>query len=201
MKKKFIKLLSEKCKDMGLTSKALEELSELGSEGLADDASDEDINAKVDLLVPFAKSMQAEITRKTRGQKPKSVKTQSNEEGDDEGGNGGDDVPEWFKKQMKSYDSRLQALQDENDALKAEKVKTTRDAEIAAKAKKLGIPEYLMKRVSFAEDADIDKELADYKQELVNNNLVPKEQAHETGTTEAAMKEAAKSWAESLPNK
>lgn len=200
MKKKFIKLLSEKCKDMGLTSKALEELSELGSEGLADDASDEDITAKVDLLVPFAKSMQAEITRKTRSQKSKSTKPQSNGEGGDEG-DGGDDVPEWFKKQMQSYDSRLQALQDENDALKAEKAKSTRDAEIAAKAKKLGIPEYLMKRVSFAEDADIDKELADYKQELVNNNLVPKEQAHETGTTEAAMKEAAKSWAESLPNK
>lgn len=200
MKKKFIKLLSEKCKDMGLTSKALEELSELGSEGLADDASDEDITAKVDLLVPFAKSMQAEITRKTRSQKSKSTKPQSNGEGGDEG-DGGDDVPEWFKKQMQSYDSRLQALQDENDALKAEKAKSTRDAEIAAKAKKLGIPEYLMKRVSFAEDADIDKELADYKQELVNNNLVPKEQAHETGATEAAMKEAAKSWAESLPNK
>lgn len=51
---------------MGLTEKALGELVELGSEGLADDASDEDIEKKVDSLVPFAKAMQAEITRKTQ---------------------------------------------------------------------------------------------------------------------------------------
>ena len=51
MKKKFRKLLSEKCKDMGLTDKALDDLVEIGAEGLADDASDEDIAAKVDSLV------------------------------------------------------------------------------------------------------------------------------------------------------
>ncbi|EKC66961.1 hypothetical protein OBE_05683, partial [human gut metagenome] len=65
----------------------------------------------------------------------------------------------------------------------------------------LGIPDYLMKRVSFAEDADLDKELADYKQELVTNNLMPKEQAHETGSSKEAMEADAKAWAESLPNK
>lgn len=58
MKKKFRKLLSEKCKDMGLTDKALDDLVEIGAEGLADDASDEDIAAKVDSLVPYAKAMQ-----------------------------------------------------------------------------------------------------------------------------------------------
>ena len=31
------------------------------------------------------------------------------------------------------------------------------------------------------DDADIDKELEEYKQELVSNNLVPKEQANEKG--------------------
>lgn len=44
MKKKFRKLLSEKCKDMGLTDKALDDLVEIGAEGLADDASDEDLS-------------------------------------------------------------------------------------------------------------------------------------------------------------
>ena len=176
MKKKFRKLLSEKCKDMGLTDKALDDLVEIGAEGLADDASDEDIAAKVDSLVPYAKAMQGEITRKTQRPKPQSKKTQSNDE-------------------------KLTDLETENAALKAEKAKTTRQAEISAKAKKLGIPDYLMKRVSFAEDADLDKELADYKQELVNNNLMPKEQAHETGSSKEAMEADAKAWAESLPNK
>lgn len=201
MKTKLIKNLSDRCKDMGLTSKAIEELATLGLEGLADDASDADIIAKVDLLVPFAKSMQAEITRKTRGHRSKSIKTSSADEDVDEVDNDGDNgVPVWFKKQMETFDTRLQALQDENDKLKAEQAKTARESLIASKAKQLGIPSYLMKRVVFAEDADIDKELAEYKQELVNNNLVPKEQAHETGTNDEAMKEAAKSWAESLPN-
>lgn len=185
MKKKFRKLLSEKCKDMGLTDKALDDLVEIGTEGLADDASDEDIAAKVDSLVPYAKAMQGEITRKTQRPKP-----QSNDEGEDE-------APEW----VKPFQKKLSDLETENAALKAEKAKTTRQAEISAKAKKLGIPDYLMKRVSFAEDADLDKELADYKQELVTNNLMPKEQAHETGSTKEAMEADAKAWAESLPNK
>ena len=198
MNKKFRNALSLKCKDMGLTDKALDELAKLGSEGLADDASDDDINAKVDLLVPYAKAMQSEITRKTR--KPKAKPSSEDGEGDDKG-NDDKDVPEWFKAQMKGFDERLQKLQEENEALKAEKAKTARQAEIVEKAKKLGIPDYLMKRVSFADDADLDKELADYKQELVTNNLMTKEQAHETGKTDEAMKASAKAWAESLPDK
>lgn len=197
MIQKLIKTMTAKCKDMGLSAKAIEELAQLGIEGLEDNASDEAIEAKADSLVPFAKSMQAEITRKTR--KKPQPKPSKKEGEDDE--NGGDEVQEWFRKQMETFDTRLQALQDENDALKAEKAKTARATAIASKAKELGIPEYLMKRVSFADDADIDKELADYKQELVNNNLMQKEQTHEPGSREAAMKEAAKSWAESLPNK
>lgn len=196
MKKKFRKLLSEKCKDMGLTDKALDDLVEIGAEGLADDASDEDIAAKVDSLVPYAKAMQGEITRKTQRPKPQSKKPQSNDEGEDEGGNE-DEAPEWFK----PFQKKLTDLETENAALKSEKAKTTRQAEISAKAKKLEIPDYLMKRVSFAEDADLDKELADYKQELVTNNLMPKEQAHETGSSKEAMEADATAWAESLPNK
>lgn len=101
MKKKFRKLLSEKCKDMGLTDKALDDLVEIGAEGLADDASDEDIAAKVDSLVPYAKAMQGEITRKTQRPKPQSKKPQSNDEGEDEGGNE-DEAPEWFKPSKKN---------------------------------------------------------------------------------------------------
>ena len=66
MKIKFKKALSEKLKDMGLTEKAIDDLVELGCKGLKDDSSDEDINNAVDLLVPYAKVMQGEITRKTR---------------------------------------------------------------------------------------------------------------------------------------
>ena len=101
---------------MGLTDKALDDLVEIGAEGLADDASDEDIAAKVDSLVPYAKAMQGEITRKTQRPKPQSKKPQSNDEGEDEGGNE-DEAPEWFK----PFQKKLTDLETENAALKAEK--------------------------------------------------------------------------------
>lgn len=198
MNKKLRKTLSDKCKDMGLTDKVLDEIAELGSQDLAEDASDEDITAKADFLVPFAKATQGEITRKTRGKGKHNQTTQSNGEGDGEGDD--DDVPDWFKKQMTGYTKTLNNLKAENEALKMERTKAERNATIAAKAKKLGIPDYLMKRVSFADDADIVKELEDYKQDLVNNNLMPKDAALETGKTEEAMKADAKAWANSLPD-
>lgn len=202
MNKKLRKTLSEKCKDMGLTDKVLDELAELGSQDLADDASDEDITAKADFLVPFAKATQGEITRKTRGKGKHNQTTQSNGEGDGEGDDGddNDDVPDWFKKQITGYTKTLNDLKAENEALKMERTRAERNATIAAKAKELGIPDYLMKRVSFADDADVAKELEDYKQDLVNNKLMPKDAALEMGKTEDAMKADAKAWANSLPD-
>lgn len=197
MKKKFRQLLSDKCKDMGLTEKAIDSLVELGANGLKDDSSDEDVTKAVDFVVPYAKAMQAEITRKTR--KPQSNSSQSQGEGEGEGeqNKGGNaDAPDWFK----PFQEKLTALEQENATLKAEKSKGEREAKIAAKAKSLGIPDYLMKRYTLAEDADIDKELEAFKQDLVNNNLMPKGQTHETGTTMDAMKADAKSWASSLPD-
>lgn len=194
MKKKFRTALSERCKDFGLTDKALDDLTELGIKSLKDDASDEDITKAVDLLVPYAKAIQGEITRKTR-KTTQSAEKPSDGEGKGEGEKSGEEMPEWAK----GFQAKLDALEKENATLKAEKTKTERAALIAEKAKKLGIPDYLMKRVSFADDADLDKELADYKQELVTNNLMPKDATSEKGGKDEAMKADAKSWVESLP--
>lgn len=196
MKKKFRTSLSEKCKDFGLTEKALDDLAELGFKGLKEDASDEDITKAVDLLVPFAKAMQGEITRKTRKTSQSADKPSEGEGNKGEGGKNGDDMPEWAK----GFQAKLDALEKENAVLKTEKTKTERASLIAEKARKLGIPDYLMKRVAFADDADLDKELTDYKQELVTNNLMPKDAASERGGKDEAMKADAKSWAESLPS-
>ena len=95
---------------MGLTEKALGELVELGSEGLSDDASDEDIVKNVDSLVPFAKAMQAEITRKTQKKQSTTKQSTEEEEGNGEGDNkGGNDVPEWFKTEMQKRDKQISA--------------------------------------------------------------------------------------------
>lgn len=208
MKKKFTQFLSEKIKDMGLTDKAVAELVELGSAGLADNASDDDIKAKVDSIVPFAKAMQGEYTRKVQDAKQSFQQSKGNPSGEGAGDDGGEgkggndkEIPAWFKDIQKRYDDKINALETENAGLKAAKAKEERDGKIAAKAKELGIPEFLMKHISFAEDADYEKALTDYKQELVNNKLMPADQAGEQGTAEQAMKDAAKSWAEALPNK
>lgn len=201
MNTKLRKTISELCKDMGLTEKALDELAELGSQGLTDTSTDEDIKKAADSLVPYAKLMQGEITRKTskRNQTPKPKKKDDGDEGDDDDDDKG--IAAIVAKQLAPFKEQMDKLQAENDALKAEKAKGERDALIAAEAKKLGIPDYLIKRIAIADDADVAKELAAFKQELVNNNLMPKGAVSETGKTEDQMKADAKAWAESLPNK
>lgn len=205
MNKKLLKALQDKCKDFGLTDKAIEELAESASEGLSDESSDEDIEKAADSLVPYAKMMQGEITRKTRKQAPKP-KTKPNTDGDGDGDGDGDDdedgkkMPKWFRDYKKQNDKAIKDLQDENSALKAEKAKGERAAAITLKAKELGIPEFLMKRVSLADDADIDKELKEYKQELVTNKLMPADKADILSSSQKAMEDDAEAWAKTLPD-
>lgn len=195
MNTKLFEVLKTKCKSFGLTKKALEELTELGSSELTDESTDEEIAAKADLLVPYAKAMQGEITRKTR---KSSAKKQSEDEGDGEDTDDNNDaVSELFKK----FNERLDALEAENKTLKEERAASERASLIADKAKKLGIPEFMAKRLSIAEDADIDAELASFKQDLVSNSLMPKGQAHEAGKMDLTQaKEDAKTWAAGLPD-
>lgn len=197
MKKKFRKVLSEKCADFGLTSKAIDELTELGSATLKNDASDEDIAAAVDSLVPYAKAMQGEITRKTQG-KPSAK--QSNKEGEGEGEESSA-MPEWFRQYQQKNDERFAAIEKENSELKAEKAATARAKQIADMAKELGIPDFLLNGRTFADDADIKKELTDFKQQLVNHNLVPKGQSYEAATATEQMDTEEDSWAKSLPDR
>ena len=197
MNTKLFEVLKTKCKSFGLTNKALEELTELVSSELTDESTDEEIAAKADLLVPYAKAMQGEITRKTR---KSSTKKQSEDEGDGED-ESDTDAPAWFKQYQQSNDARIAALEQENSTLKAEKAATERATTIADKAKKLGIPEFMVKRLHIADDADIDAELTNFKQELVNNSLMPKGQAHEAGKVDLTQaKEDAKTWAAGLPD-
>ena len=195
MNTKLFEVLKTKCKSFGLTKKALEELTELGSSELTDESTDEEIAAKADLLVPYAKAMQGEITRKTR---KSSAKKQSEDEGDGEDTDDNNDaVSELFKK----FNERLDALEAENKTLKEERAASERASLIADKAKKLGIPEFMAKRLSIAADADIDAELASFKQDLVSNSLMPKGQAHEVGKMDLTQaKEDAKTWAAGLPD-
>lgn len=192
MIKKLLKVLQAKCKDFGLSEKAIEDLATSGSEGLKEDSSDEDIEKTADSLARYAKLMQAEVTRKSQKKVVEEPKPQDEEKGSDE--------PEWFKNYKAEQERAMKELKDENAAMKLEKSKADRNATIAAKAKELGIPDFLMKRISIADDADIDKELTEYKQELVTNSLMPVDKADILSSSEQAAKDDAKAWANTLPS-
>lgn len=195
MRKSILEILQAKCKDFGLSDKAIEELAEVGGDGLTEESSDEDAEKYADSLVPLAKLIQAEVTRKLQ-RKPK-VENKPEQPKEEQNGN---EEPEWFKNYKAEQEARLNELKSENQAMKAERDKAERGAKIAAKAKELGIPDFLMKRYSMAEDADIDKELTAYKQDLVTNNLMPKTQADIITSSDEAARDDAKTWANSLPN-
>lgn len=199
MDKRLLTALQAKCKDFGLSKKAIDDLAETGSEGITDDTSQEDIEKKADSLVPFAKLMQAEVTRKA--QKSNADKTEPNPDKDGQDGKGqGDEIPDWFKAYKDETDKKLSTLQQENETLKSEKSKSERSALIHSTAKRLGIPDFLMKHYSIADDADVEKELKAFKQDLVTEKLMPADEADITSSSEQAAKDDAKAWAQSLPN-
>jgi hypothetical protein len=110
-------------------------------------------------------------------------------------------MPEWFKAWKAENDKQMEALKTENEALKSEKKSADRKAEIDAIVKELGIPDYLMKNYAIADDADARKQLTEFKQDLVNNKLLPKEAAGDRATEEAAINAEAEDWVKNLPEK
>lgn len=197
MKKKLLETLQAKCKDFGLSDKAIEDLANSASEGLSEQSKDEDIVKLVDSLVPYAKMMQAEVTRKAQKQQPKEDKKQEETQ---KVVKGSEEEPEWFRNYKSEQEKQIKALKDENEAFRLEKSKAERKATIASKAKELGIPDFLMKRVSFSDDADIEKELTEYKQELVASKLMPEDKADILSSSEQAAKDRAKAFVSSLPD-
>lgn len=210
MNKKLLTLLQTKCKDFGLSKNAIEDLAKSGSEGITDETSEEDIEKIADSLVPYARLMQAEVTRKAQKSNPnpkpnKPAKTadeadENDGEGDGKGKTGDDDEPAWFKAYKAEQERKMKALETENANIRAEKAKAERSAAIAAKAKELGIPEVMMKHFSIADDADIDAILSEYKQDLVTSKLMPASSASITSSSEQAAKDDAKAWAQTLPD-
>ena len=200
MNKKFLDLLKDKTKDFGLSTKAIEDLAEQGSEGITEETSDEDIEKQADFMARIAKSMQGEVTRKMQGKQPKPDTNGDGGKGGDSG-KGSEDEPDWFKAYREKMDAKITEITDENNRMKADQAKNERKATIEATAKKLGIPTYLVKRITIADDADIETELTDLKQELVNEKLLPADAGGDKSTEAGLLKTEADEWAKTLPDK
>lgn len=207
MKAKLLEQLQTRVKDMGLTAKGVDDLVAVGVKQLTNESTDEDVAKVADSLASFGKIMQGEITRKTRPTQSQQPKSEKKEEQAAEGeisqtnSAAATDAIAKLSEQYEKLASQLQKMQAENETLKAEQAATERTAHIQAKAAELGIPDYLVARLSLGDGADVDKELTEFKQELVAHNLVPKEAAQEVGRATDALKDDAKSWAAKLPNR
>lgn len=205
MNKKFLDLLKDKTKDFGLSDKAIEDLAKQGSEGITEETSDEDIEKQAYFMARIANTMQGEVTRKMQGKQPKQDANGDDTKGGDgkggDSGKGSEGEPDWFKAYREKMDAKLTEITEENNRMKADQAKNERKATIDATAKKLGIPAYLVKRISIADDADIEAELTELKQELVNEKLLPADAGGDKGSEAGLIKTEADEWAKSLPDK
>lgn len=200
MKEKIKAKLQDAVKDYGLSDEAIESLVNAASKGLKEDASDDDIKNAVSTFAEIGKAMQGETTRKVQAAKKQfeydSKKKEEETKGKEDPTK---DMPEWFKAWKAENDKQMEVLKTENETLKLEKKSADRKAEIDAIVKELGIPDYLMKNYAIADDADARKQLTEFKQDLVNNKLLPKEAAGDRTTEEAAIAAEAEDWVKNLP--
>lgn len=107
------------------------------------------------------------------------------------GGGTGDEEPAWFKKYREESEARIAAIESERKA--TERMKLISDT-----AKELGIPEFMLKRLNIADDADVKAELTSLKQDLVTNNLLPETSGGGKGESDAQLKADADKWADGL---
>lgn len=202
MKQTFSEMVKANVKDFGLTDKAIEDLIATSIEGINEKTTEEELKKMADSLTPFAKLMQAEITRKAQSIKAKKEKEPTPPEDKKEETQQttkSEEEPDWFKAYKIEQEKTISALKNENEKFRQERASAERGRVISETAKRLGIPDFLMKTYKIEDDADVEQNLLAFKQELVTNSLLPKE-APSPATQEKAMIEEAKKWAASLPD-
>lgn len=182
MNKELFAKVKDKCKDMGLSEKCLTAITEAMGGSVADDSTDTDaIESTANLIVSVATTTQGEATRwanKAKGT-PKSKTTKKDGEegnGDDtdpnntdpnKGGNGGGNG-------NPTESEAIKKLQEQIDALKAEKNKGERTATINAAFEKHNIPAFLRERLakSISDDEDVEEAVSALKQDCITNGLM-----------------------------
>lgn len=211
MNKELFAKVKDKCKDMGLSEKCLTAITEAMGGSVADDSTDTDaIESTANLIVSVATTTQSEATRwanKAKGTpKPKTTKKDGEEDNGDDtdpnntdpnkcgngGGNGNPTESEAIKK-----------LQEQIDALKAEKNKGERTATINAAFEKHNIPAFLRERLakSISDDEDVEEAVSALKQDCITNGLMSDSAEGAKAASEKQVDEAADALLESITAK
>ena len=211
MNKELFAKVKDKCKDMGLSEKCLTAITEAMGGSVADDSTDTDaIESTANLIVSVATASQSEATRwvnKAKGTpKPKTTKK------DGEEGNADDDDPNNTdpNKDGKgggngnpSESEAIKKLQEQIDALKAEKSKGERTVTINAAFEKHNIPAFLRERLakSISDDEDVEAAVSALKQDCITNGLMSDSADGAKAASEKQVDEAADALLESITAK
>ena len=173
MNKKLLELLTAKCKDMGLSEAALQQIAGIASNGLDENATAEAIEERVKQYEPIMKAMQSEATRwaQKKQQEPPTPPTPPAPPAPKP-----NEAEPWkaaIEAMEQKYAGTLKTQSDTIAQLQQQLEAGQRNAVIAAEMKKLGLTEADMEFVTIPADAKVDEFLGKYKQSLVNRGLKP----------------------------
>jgi hypothetical protein len=201
MNKELFAKVKDKCKDTGLSEKYLTAITEAMGGSVADDSTDNDaIESTANLILSVATASQSEATRwanKAKGN-PKPKPTEKNGEGEEpnqsgtDGNGGGKDSSE--------ESEAIKKLQEQIDALKAEKSHSERTATINAAFEKHQIPVFLRDRLakSISDDEDVEDAVSALKQDCITNGLMSNQAEGAKAASEKQVDEAADALLESI---
>lgn len=211
MNKELFAKVKDKCKDMGLSEKCLTAITEAMGGSVADDSTDTDaIESTANLIVTVATASQSEATRWAN--KAKGTPTQKTTKKDGEEGDGDDTDPNNTDPNKggkgggsgnPTESEAIKKLQEQIDALKAEKNKGERTATINAAFEKHNIPAFLRERLakSISDDEDVEAAVSALKQDCITNGLMSDSAEGAKAASEKQVDEAADALLESITAK
>lgn len=174
MHKKLLENMTAKCKDMGLSAESIQQIAEVASNGLADDATDADIEARANQFLPVLKTMQGEATRWVNAKKPASQQQQQQQSQPKP--NEDDVVAKVVAAMEAKYGDQLKTQGETITQLQQQLAQGQRSATISAAMKQLGLTDKDMEFVTVPADANVTEYLGKYKQSLVDRGLKPADQ-------------------------
>lgn len=204
MVKKLTDKVKAKCKDMGLSEKYLDGITEALGAGITEDSTDEEIDKVVNLVESVAKSSQAEATRWAQNAKDKNPKADEPKPADPPADpKPSDEEPAWFKTYREAQEKRIHELEEKEKASAAEKAAAVRKASIDAALDKYRIPEAMRKYVGNvpADVEDVDKFVAEAAQSVVTSQLPLAGGGEYKVPTEKAVEATGKGWFQRLTGK
>lgn len=175
MHKKLLEKMTAKCKDMGLSTESVQQIAEVASNGLADDASDEDVEARANQFLPVLKTMQGEATRWVNA-KDKNGQQQQQQPTPPKPQEADDVVAQVVAAMEAKYGTKFQEQTDLITKLQAQQAENDRKALVNGAMKKLGLTDRDMEFITVPAEANVEEWLGKYKQSLVDRGLKPADQ-------------------------